>query len=130
MPIVAQCFVASRWSGLGCLLLCVGLSSCVEPATEMPPQPVGVSADPSFAEQAEAVRDGKSEQIRVDDQLVTDDDLRHLAGLEDKLRRINLSRTTITDAGLAQIAAMKHLQQLRLASAAHGRWNRRPSESR
>jgi hypothetical protein len=78
--------------------------------------PSGQPAETSFAAQAEAVREGRSDLIRLDHNPVADDDLKHLVGLEDKLRRINLSQTTISDQGLAQIAEMKQLEQLRLAS--------------
>src|SRR5690606_34312511 len=96
------------------LALCLLASACnkVSPA----PDQAESESEQSFARQAAAVREGRSEQIRLDEQSVSDDDLAHLAGLEDKLLRLNLSHTTITDAGLAQIARMRHLEQLRLAS--------------
>ncbi len=74
-------------------------------------------SEANFAQQIEAVRDGRSSQIRLDHAVVTDHDLRQLAGLEDKVLRINLSRTEITDQGLAQISRLARLEQLRLASA-------------
>ena len=83
-----------------------------------PPEPVAAPSEPTFAEQADAVRAGRSEQIRVDQALVTDEQLVELDGLEDKLRRLNLSKTTITDEGLARIAGLRRLEQLRLASSA------------
>jgi hypothetical protein len=72
--------------------------------------------EPGFATQAEAVRRGRSDQIRLDHTPVGDEQLDALAGLEDKLRRINLSHSRISDAGLARIAGMRKLEQLRLAS--------------
>jgi hypothetical protein len=78
--------------------------------------PSGNDSEPSFTQQAQAVREGQSTQIRLDRTLVTDGDLRQLEGLEDKLLRINLSRSEITDAGLLSISRMKRLEQLRLAS--------------
>jgi hypothetical protein len=79
---------------------------------------VDVAAPPevSFAEQAEAVRAGQSDTIRLVRAPVGDADLSALDGLEDSLRRINLSHTSISDAGLARIAGMHELIQLRLAS--------------
>jgi hypothetical protein len=65
----------------------------------------------------QAVRDGQSNQIRLDHTRVTDGDLAQLDGLEDKLERINLSLTDITDAGLARISRFPRLEQLRLASS-------------
>ncbi|MEX0677869.1 MAG: hypothetical protein WD063_12380 [Pirellulales bacterium] len=73
-------------------------------------------SEPSFLAQAEAVREGRSEQIRLDHTSVGDRQLDELDGLEDKLRRINLSHSDITDAGLERIAHMRKLIQLRLAS--------------
>jgi Leucine Rich repeat len=72
--------------------------------------------EPGFAAQAEAVRQGRSDAIRLDHTLVRDEQLDELDGLEDKLRRLNLSQTHISDAGLARIAGMRKLEQLRLAS--------------
>jgi hypothetical protein len=73
-------------------------------------------SEPSLAEQIQAVRDGRSDQIRLDRAIVTDDDLRQLEGLEDQLLRINFSHTEITDRGLALISRMPKLEQVRLAS--------------
>lgn len=70
----------------------------------------------SFVEQAEDVRKGRSDQIRVDHARVTDEQLDALDGLADSLRRINLSHTDVTDVGLARITGMRKLIQLRLAS--------------
>lgn len=70
----------------------------------------------SWQEQIAAVRAGASDVLRVDHTTVTDDDLKALDGLEDKLRRINLSRTAVSDAGMAQIGKMRDLIQLRIAS--------------
>jgi hypothetical protein len=76
-----------------------------EPATEL-----------SFAEQAAAVKAGTADQIRLNETPVSDEDLDQLAGLEDHLLRLNMSHTSITDAGLAKIAAMHKLVQLRLGA--------------
>ena len=110
---------ASLWFAVAGLTALVA-TSCTKRATETPQQPGATAAapvaEPDVAQQAEAVRAGQSDQIRLDETLVSDGDLTHLAGLEDKLRRINLSRTTISDAGLTELAKFKHLEQLRLAS--------------
>ncbi len=53
------------------------------------------------------MRQGRSEQIRLDRAEVNDDDLRHLDGLESKLVRVNLSRARITDTGLARLCGMR-----------------------
>jgi Leucine-rich repeat (LRR) protein len=100
----------SRLARSMCTLLVVLSVSCTDSAPEAPPPP-----EASFSAQAAAVREGRSEQIRLDTAKVSDEDLKNLAGLEDKLRRINLSHTTIGDRGLAQIAELKQLEQLRLA---------------
>ncbi len=70
----------------------------------------------SFAEQAEAVRRGEADAIRSDQETIDDGDLEQLDGLEDLLRRVNLSKTNISDEGLARLASMHKLIQLRLAS--------------
>jgi hypothetical protein len=72
--------------------------------------------EPGFAAQVDAVRRGQSDQIRLDHTAVTDEHLNELAGLEDKLRRINLSNSHISDAGMARISDMRKLEQLRLSS--------------
>ncbi len=73
-------------------------------------------AKPTFAQQAEAVRTGDSNTIRLDEALVTDQDLAQLEGLDDKLQRINLSHTELSDAALARLAKCTQLEQLRIAS--------------
>ena len=97
-------------------LLSLALSSpgCTDPSTTAPD--ALATPEPSFAAQSEAVRQGTSDQIRLDRTRVTDADLDQLDGLNDNLRRINLSQSEITDAGLARIATMPKLVQLRLAS--------------
>ena len=70
----------------------------------------------SWDEQVAAVRDGTSDVLRVDHATVSDDELPALEGLEDNLRRINLSRAVVTDAAMAQIGKMRELMQLRIAS--------------
>jgi hypothetical protein len=97
-------------------LLAVSLASPACSARKVSQSDVDETPEQSFAEQAEAVRAGKSVQIRLDHESVEDRDLDHLDALEDNLRRINLSHTHITDAGLARIAQMSKLVQLRLAS--------------
>jgi len=88
------------------------VTACSKPAAEITP----VVAEPSFAEQAVAVREGQSDTIRLDHTEVRDDNLKMLAGLEDHLRRLNLSKTTVSDAGLATVCKMRRLDQLRIAS--------------
>jgi hypothetical protein len=78
--------------------------------------PVANLPEPSLAEQAQAVREGRSNQIRLDRTLVVDRDLELLSGLESQLLRINFSRTEITDEGLERLGQMESLEQLRLAS--------------
>ena len=118
---LAACNWFAAAGNLACLLA-LGLLVASNVSCGDSNRPLGSSVPPaatkeiSFAGQAAIVRAGKSDQIRVDHQVVSDDDLKHLAGLEDRLRRINLSQTTITDAGLAKMAEMKHLVQLRLAA--------------
>jgi hypothetical protein len=76
----------------------------------------GGLSEPSLAEQARSVRQGRSSEIRLDRTLVGDRDLESLSGLESRLRRINFSRTEITDEGLEQLSRMEKLEQLRLSS--------------
>jgi Leucine-rich repeat (LRR) protein len=68
----------------------------------------------SLADQAAAVRRGETVLIRLDHTNVTDDDLVLLDGLSDKLQRLNLSRTALTDEGLERICHLSRLTQLRL----------------
>jgi Leucine-rich repeat (LRR) protein len=70
----------------------------------------------TFAEQAAAVREGLNDTIRVDHETVRDDELAALDAIRERLRRLNLSHTEITDAGMERIADCPHLEQLRLAS--------------
>jgi hypothetical protein len=93
------------------LAVCCG---CTEQAPSRPAHET--PSEPSFAAQAAAVRAGESTQIRLDHSVVTDADLNQLTGLEDKLRRINLSRTEITSEGMKRLGTMHQLEQLRLAS--------------
>ncbi len=81
-----------------------------------PPSESQSATEATLAEQAAAVRAGDRDVIRLDHTLVRDPDLAPLDGMHDRLRRINLSHTEITDAGLARIAACKKLVQLRLSS--------------
>lgn len=99
-------------NALAILVLC--LAGCAKTSSE--PATSSTTLEPSFVVQARAVADGKSTQIRLDRSPVNDDDLRTLAGLEDKLERLNLSRTDISDEGLRRIAQMQRLEQLRLDS--------------
>jgi hypothetical protein len=71
----------------------------------------------SLPEQVAAVRDGRSDAVRLDHTLVRDEDLLPLAGLGDRLRRINFSHSEISDSGLATIGRLPALEQLRLSSA-------------
>jgi hypothetical protein len=99
---------------IGLLALVLAATSCDE--HQRSELKVGGTAEPSFIEQADAVRAGQSDQIRLDHALVGDQHVVELDGLEDQLRRINVSQSDITDAGLARIAGMANLIQLRLAS--------------
>jgi len=95
------------------LLLALSVPACSRP------EEVESSAAPSeatFAEQAAEVREGKSNQIRLARTPASDDDLKELADLDGKLKRLNLSHTNISDTGLARIAEIGSLTQLRLAS--------------
>ena len=98
----------------GLVVVALGTPACNDPPANEPI--VTGASEPGFAEQAAAVRQGRSEQIRLDHTSVRDEQLDDLDGLEDKLRRINLSHSDITDAGLERIARMRKLIQLRLAS--------------
>lgn len=70
----------------------------------------------TLAEQAKAVRAGRADEVRLERTQVTDADLVALDGLEDKLVRLNLSQSSISDEGLEQLAHFHRLTQLRLAS--------------
>lgn len=96
---------------LGAVLVHAGCS----PATPTCP-PESTPPEASFNEQAERVREGRSNLIRLDRTPVADADLAALGGLEDRLQRLNLSNTELTDEGLAQLAKFKSLVQLRVRS--------------
>jgi Leucine-rich repeat (LRR) protein len=98
----------------GLLSIALGLPACNN--HQHSELTVTAASEAGFAEQAEAVRDWRSDQIRLDHASVGDEQLAKLDGLEDQLRRINISHSDITDAGLARIARMRNLTQLRLAS--------------
>ncbi len=99
---------------LACGPVVSGVLGCADQSDVEPRS--GKAVEPSFADQAAAVDAGTSDQIRIDHTTVGDAELSHLSGLEEKLRRINLSKTTITDEGLIAIARCQNLEQLRLAS--------------
>ncbi len=71
----------------------------------------------TLAEQIAAVRNGRSDVLRLDDTVVHYADLAALAEVKARVRRINFSHSDITDAGLAQIGQLENLEQLRLASS-------------
>lgn len=89
----------------------ITIAGCAGPRVE---DSAPTAPEISLTEQAEAVRRGESNQIRLDRTTASDADLEHLVGLENKLQRINFSRTELTDAGLERISHMGHLMQLRL----------------
>ena len=107
-----------RRRGVGLMVYSVAIAVGLPACTDAVPtgRPPAERAEPGFAAQAAAVRRGESDQIRLDHTPVDDQTLHALDGLQDKLRRINLSHSNITDAGLAQIVEMRKLIQLRLAS--------------
>jgi hypothetical protein len=75
-------------------------------------------AEPSLAQQLEAVRAGRSNEIRLERQAFTPEDLAHLDGLENSLERLNLGQTTLDDESLRRLARFKKLVQLRLRAPA------------
>ena len=99
-------------------LLAAGLLLMVSGCFERTPIPPAASPndEPTLAAQAEAVRNGRSDVVRLDTTPVGDEELAPLDGLGDRLRRINFSTTTITDAGLARLCRLENLEQLRLSS--------------
>lgn len=107
-----------NWKWPGIVLLLAGLGFVGGCGTsEEPPKAVDsskyqpVSPKQAWANAVEEVRTGESEEIRLYKNPVSDAQLEELAGLE-KLKRINLADSAITDEGLALIA--KHAPQLEL----------------
>jgi Leucine-rich repeat (LRR) protein len=98
-------FIAATAPTLGCRETALDLASSRE------------TAELTLAEQAAAVRQRRSDVIRIDRALVRDDDLALLADLKSDLRRINFSRTELTDSGLARLCELENLEQLRLSSS-------------
>src|SRR5262245_37205574 len=110
MQVIWQSCVNARRA----LLLAVGVClsfGCSRPPAETKPEP-----ELPLAAQIQMVRDGLRDELRLDHTLVRDADLEQLDGLESKLRRVNFSRTELTDEGLARLAEMTDLRQLRLSS--------------
>ncbi len=108
----------TRTSLLSCVVA-LALTSCSREAPPVGNASVEAKRDAveaTFAEQAEAVSAGTGDSIRLDETLVTDLDIANLAGLDDKLRRINLSHTDLTDAMLKRLTRCEQLEQLRIAS--------------
>ncbi len=99
---------------LALLIAFTGLAGCQPKAA--PVEEEQEQSEPTLSEQAAAVRDGRGDTIRLDRTLVVDADLVPLDDLHDKLRRVNLSHTEITDEGLARIARCRQLEQLRISS--------------
>lgn len=108
----------TRLQPLALLILGVSTLTSCQRESALPTNSTAVSrvVEPTFAEQADAVRAGRSDTIRINETLVTDRDLEPLGGLDDKLHRINLSHTELTDAALARLAKCQQLEQLRIAS--------------
>jgi len=95
------------------LFLALTVPACSQPEAV---ESSAALSEASFNAQASEVREGKSDVIRVAYVAVSDDDLKDLADLDGKLKRLNLSHTTISDAGLSKIAEIGSLIQLRMAS--------------
>lgn len=74
-------------------------------------------AELSLPEQAAAVREGRSTEIRVSQHDVSDADLSLLADLN-SLTLLQLEKTSITDTGIAQLTELTSLEHLRLRHAA------------
>lgn len=100
---------------VGCVASGLTLPGCGEAAPSR--ALTATEPEPSLATQAEAIRQGRADAIRLDRSLVRDDDLAPLDDLGDKLRRVNLSHTEITDAGLEKLCRHAGLEQLRLSSS-------------
>jgi hypothetical protein len=98
---------------LAAACLAISIPACVWESREETARPV---PEASLTEQAQAVREGKSDTIRLDQTPTSDADLEPLDGLEDRLVRINLSDTSLTDAGLARLCRFERLEQLRVMS--------------
>ncbi|HEY2893869.1 MAG TPA: hypothetical protein VGJ16_06645 [Pirellulales bacterium] len=104
------CLLARCFPLVGCLML-VGCSSA---KVDRPSEP----AEPSLAEQVEAVRAGRSNEIRIERQAFMPEELAQLDGLDDSLERLNLGQTTLDDESLRRLGRFKKLVQLRLRAPA------------
>ena len=110
-----KCSITERafaFSAAACLAIFTVGCNRNSSSDKAPPHP----PEASLSEQAQAVRDGRSDMIRLDHTAVGDDDLKQLDGLEGKLLRINLSQTSLSDAGLARLCRFERLEQLRVMS--------------
>jgi len=108
MPRTQYLVLRTQYLLLSAFLLAVG-AGCGHDNSEQ------AAAEPSFAEQLEAVRSGKSEAIAVTESPVTDQELAGIASAI-KLRVLQLddSGNKITASGIRELVGLPDLQQLRI----------------
>ena len=96
-----------RWCSI------VILASCLSTAAPLP------SAEPTFAEQAAAVRAGTSARIRVADRALTEEEWEEVAGLEG-LSHLDLQEGVADDAKAIVLARLPRLERLVLRESPLG----------
>jgi hypothetical protein len=69
-----------------------------------------------FAQQVRQVRDGETDWVVIDDQVITDPDLKQLASLTN-LRELIIEQSQITDDGLSYLTDLRGLEHLRIRGA-------------
>jgi hypothetical protein len=104
-----RCIAAIGWVSLAFL------AGCSEaPAPGVPPLP---AAEANWDAQVAAVREGRSDEIRVSESVVAAGQFRELATGCDGLATLVLDRADLSDGDLAPLAALPKLRWLKLPSA-------------
>ena len=100
---------SGRWLLAAASALLVLVTGCGHAAHE--PAVALLGAEPPLKAQVEDVRSGLSEEIEINNSMVTDQELRALANLRN-LRSLRLDKGHVTDAGVRQLVGLTNLESL------------------
>jgi hypothetical protein len=92
------------------VVACLILLGCSSAKLDRASEP----AETSLSEQIGEVFAGRSNEIRITQREVSQEDLAHVEAVDDSLERLNLGQTTFDDDSLRRLAGFKKLVQLRL----------------